>query len=170
MSLPHSPGASANLASLAGGSKSRGSGSSLAQSLVAGKHPFADTARHRLDPVNIPPRASSLTESEVKDQAERMPQKDAQRDVLAQQPAQASEQERSSTFAAGGSTLEQQRSELVGRIATEARANKTELDEAGRQVFRAAGFEDRIGTRGTVDVDTRVLKPIIQVSKSVKCR
>jgi hypothetical protein len=54
---------------------------------------------------------------------------------------------------------------LVGEIANEARANKAEpLDEAGQRIFRDAGFENRIDANGSVDVDTRWLKPVIQVS------
>jgi hypothetical protein len=71
----------------------------------------------------------------------------------------------SQTTVSGSSALEQQRLGLVGEIANEARANKAEpLDEAGQRIFRDAGFENRIDANGSVDVDTRWLKPVIQVS------
>jgi hypothetical protein len=56
---------------------------------------------------------------------------------------------------------------MVERIAEEAR-DRTEAQEeiaaAGRQVFRAAGLEATLDTRGTVDVGTRWLEPVVQVS------
>jgi hypothetical protein len=62
--------------------------------------------------------------------------------------------------------LEQQRQALVDRIVDEVRKNKAApLDEVGRQRFEKAGFGDRVGIKSTVEVDTRWLKPVIQVRR-----
>jgi hypothetical protein len=63
------------------------------------------------------------------------------------------------------SSLKEQRQDLVGEVVEEARQNKKPpLDEAGRETFKQAGFSERIDTKGDVEVDTRWLKPVIQVS------
>lgn len=63
--------------------------------------------------------------------------------------------------------LRSQRAGMVKRIAQEAR-NRTEaqgeIAAAGRQEFRAADMEATLDTRGTVDVGTRWMEPVVQVS------
>lgn len=168
--LPHSPGASTNLASLAQPKEARSSGSSLASSLVAGKHPFADAARHRLEPVSVPPRGSSLAADtaqagNVNAPAETTRSGEGGRSAGNVSSSDPSVSRSSQIAVSSSSALEQQRLGLVGEIANEARANKAEpLDEAGQRIFRDAGFENRIDAKGSVDVDTRWLKPVIQVS------
>jgi hypothetical protein len=63
--------------------------------------------------------------------------------------------------------LQRQRQQLAHRIADEARERNVQqepLSEEGRKVFRAAGMQDTLATKGSIDVDTRWLKPVIQVS------
>lgn len=59
-----------------------------------------------------------------------------------------------------------QREELVQRIAEEVRLRRggRVVTDEGRRVFSAAGLEDRLEARDTIDVHTRWLPPVIQAS------
>lgn len=62
--------------------------------------------------------------------------------------------------------LEQQRSDLVSTIAegSHMRGEQTApLSAFGQQAFRAAGMEGMLGQPDTVDVNTKWLKPVVQV-------
>lgn len=64
-------------------------------------------------------------------------------------------------------SLEVQRDQLVNKIATAAKARKAEhgeLSEAGRAAFQAAGMDKEANTKGSLEVETRYLKPVVQVS------
>lgn len=59
-------------------------------------------------------------------------------------------------------SLEDQRNVLVDEVASEAKARKTEpLGDEAKAVFKAAGMEVE---RGSLEVETRYLKPVVQVS------
>lgn len=63
--------------------------------------------------------------------------------------------------------LEASRADLLGRIAegAQARAEKRgELSEEGKRAFEAAGFGADVGKKGTVEMHTKYVEPIIQVS------
>jgi hypothetical protein len=65
----------------------------------------------------------------------------------------------------GGPSLEEQRQAMVMKIAEESdtRPRKV-LTEEGRRVFEKAGLSHKLGIKDTVDVRTRWLEPVIQVS------
>lgn len=204
MALPHSPGQTDDLASMAK-SDNGSSGQNLIKKLVAGRNPFSSSARRKLDTVEVPPRTTSLS-ADTGSSPSRHNQPDpvegrpivtspqsrlahTQPDVVPQPdpdlppPPIEKDEERtaastetttsrqdsipSTTQQSGVNAIEQQRQDLVGQVVQEARQNKkAPLDEAGREIFEAAGFSDRIGAKGDVEVDTRWLKPVIQVSPS----
>ncbi len=58
--------------------------------------------------------------------------------------------------------LEAQRDESVATIATAGPRNT--LSERGKAVFRAAGLGDKLGKTDTVDVHTKWMEPVVQVS------
>jgi hypothetical protein len=236
MVLPHSPGQTQDLTSMAQSNDSN-SGQSIIKKLVAGRNPFSSSARKRLDPVQVPPRSTSLaadtaTHSSGHDNAlgnrdvgtpraheadEQMaasnatpqtirdstptstqpthfeptntrqdPMPTPTQQILPEAPTTRQDTMPTSNQQAlpdstntrqdsapvsnqqmlpESSTLKQQRQDLVGEVVEEARQNKkAPLDEAGREIFEQAGFSDRIDTKGDVEVDTRWLKPVIQVS------
>lgn len=202
MVLPHSPGQTDDLASMAK-SDNGSSGQNLIKKLVAGRNPFSSSARRKLDTVEVPPRTTSLSADTGSSPSHRS-QLDSVEDrpiATASQPRLAhtepdvvprsnsglppppieKDEERiaastettslrqdstpSTSRQSGVNAIEQQRQDLVGQVVQEARQNKkAPLDEAGREIFEAAGFSDRIGAKGDVEVDTRWLKPVIQVS------
>jgi len=204
MVLPHSPGQTDDLASMAK-SDNGSSGQNLIKKLVAGRNPFSSSARRKLDTVEAPPRTTSLSADNGASPSHR-----SQNDSVEDRPAVPSPQSRlahaqpdvvpqpnsdlppppiekdeetiaastetissrqdstpSTSQQSGVNAIEQQRQDLVGQVVQEARQNKkAPLDEAGREIFEAAGFSDRVGAKGDVEVDTRWLKPVIQVSPS----
>lgn len=63
--------------------------------------------------------------------------------------------------------LEKQRSVMVDSIVAGARERKDAepgLSEVGQQAFESVGFGDRLGQRGDVEVRTKWLEPVVQVS------
>lgn len=66
--------------------------------------------------------------------------------------------------------LEKQTEQLVEKVmagAKERRARRGELNEFGRQIWEQASMRDLIGKEDTVDVETKWLPPVVQVSVSV---
>ncbi|WVQ83771.1 hypothetical protein IAT38_005915 [Cryptococcus sp. DSM 104549] len=72
------------------------------------------------------------------------------------------------TAAEASAALDAQRHSLITdiRSASQARTHSggapPTLSQEGHEVFRKAGMEDLVGTKGTVDVKTRWMKPIVQ--------
>lgn len=65
----------------------------------------------------------------------------------------------------GGPSLEEQRQAMVLKIADESdRRPRKVLTEEGKRVFEKAGLSHKLGIKDTVDVRTRWLEPVIQVS------
>ena len=188
MALPHSPGRASDLSSMADSDQSsrtrrlshKSSGSSFLSKLVAGKHPFSKSARKLHDPVEVPPRDTSLPPGErdvtpsppavtgtIGDHA--IASTNSSYSNLEQQSEPVTTRDTAATHQAvsGFTPLEQQRQELVDRVVGEARKNKkAPLDEVGRQRFEQAGFRDLIDKKGDVEVETHWLKPVVQVSPS----
>jgi hypothetical protein len=186
MALPHSPGRASDLSSMADSDHSsrtrrlshKSSGSSFLSKLVAGKHPFSKSARKLHDPVDVPPRDTSLP-AELRHSAPSPPavtrtsednaiaSTNSSYSNLEQQSEPVTNRDTAATHqaASGLTPLEQQRQELVDWVVEEARKNKkAPLDEVGRQRFEQAGFGDLIDKKGEVEVETHWLKPVVQVS------
>lgn len=190
MALPHSPGRASDLSSMVESDHSsrtrrlshKSSGSSFLSKLVAGKHPFSKSARKLHDPVEVPPRDTSLP-AEARDTAPSHPSATttAEDHAIASTNSSISshsnlEQLSEPATSRGPAAthhpvsdltpLEQQRQELVDRVVEEARKNKkAPLDEVGRRRFEQAGFGDLIDKKGEVEVETHWLKPVVQVRR-----
>jgi len=200
MALPHSPGRTSDLSSMAESDQSshsthadssrRSSISRLAKKLVVGRNPFSSHGRKHSDEASIPPRTTSLAlaDSELapvpppktpvtgSDQpisaistvnsAETSAADASSSSIPATQDLAAGNDDPASDLMAPNlKALEQQRQELVDSVVQEVRRNKkAPLDEAGRRVFEAAGFGDRIEKKSDVEVETHWLKPVVQVS------
>ena len=156
----------------------KSSNSSFLSKLVAGKHPFSKSARKLHDPVEIPPRDTSLpvasrdaapspssASGTLGNNAIASPSSSLSN--LEQQSELGTRQDTAAIHPSASSLtpLEQQRQELVDRVVQEARKNKkAPLDEVGRQRFDQAGFGDLIDKKGDVEVETHWLKPVVHVS------